>query len=286
MRMAACLTCALFLFFGAATRVPAAVRGTSNVKTKTTHSFSLTPTVGEYFFDGREKLNPSQIYGLTFSYTMLNSEMMNSLEIDATAGYIDTTSKVDNSSAQVYHFRVDGVYPFILKNSGFSPFFAVGVGGNFYERNTTSDNKFLVDYGFGLKYKLRDYLDVRADVRHLVVVNSERDNNVELTLGLTYIFGVDRKQETKEPDKGKKDKDDKKGKRTKTLGNPEESTSLAKMEKGNGKDAGEKASQAAKKPESTVSAVGAGGAAVPIPTGNGPEQTQQTDAKTAARQEE
>src|SRR6266480_2152114 len=123
MRIVACFICAFLLFSGAASQLHAAGRGIVATKSKTTYTYSLTPTVGEYLFDGREKLNPSQIYGLTFSYNIISSEMWSSLGIDAVAGYIDTTSKIDNSAAKVYHFRVDAIYPFILKKSGFTPLF-------------------------------------------------------------------------------------------------------------------------------------------------------------------
>lgn len=196
MRIVACTICAFLLFSGYSSQLFAAskrAQATATGKQKTTYNVSLTPTGGEYFFDGKEKLRSGQIYGLKLAYDIKGSAIFDSLGIEALAGYIDTTSTVDNSKAKVYHFRVDAAYPFILKNSGFTPFVAVGGGANIYERSNTTEQKALFGYGGGLKYRLLDYLDVRADLRHIIMFTPDRLSNVELTAGLTYTFGVERK---------------------------------------------------------------------------------------------
>jgi outer membrane protein OmpA-like peptidoglycan-associated protein len=208
MRIVAGFICAFVLLLGApchaaddtpstvkksTARNKSAAKEKSPVKAKEKYTISLTPTVGEYFFANKDKLKNSQIYAVKLSYNIIGTQMLDSLGIDAIAGYIDTTSKIDNSKTKVYHFRVDTTYPFIFKNSNFTPFLAVGAGANFYERSDASDRKALFGYGGGLKYKLLDYLAVRADVRHIILFTPERDENVELTAGLTYTFGVERK---------------------------------------------------------------------------------------------
>src|SRR6266581_4947918 len=209
MRIVAGFICAFVLFMGApchaADDTPSTVKGKSAakkksaakekspVKAKETYSISLTPTVGEYFFASKDKLKDSQIYAVKLSYNIIGSQMLDSLGIDAIAGYIDTTSTIDNSKAKVYHLRLDATYPFIFKNSNFTPFLAVGAGGNLYERSDATNGKALFGFGGGLKYKLLDYLAVRADVRQIILFTPERDNNVEITTGLTYTFGVERK---------------------------------------------------------------------------------------------
>lgn len=191
MRIVAGFICA-FLFITGASSL-AATKPKSTPKAKTTHNFSLTPTFGGYVFAGKDNLKSAPIYSLKFSYNITGSDLFESLGIDAVAGYIDTKSEIDNSKAEVYHFRLDAIYPFIIKNSSFTPFLSVGAGGNLYERNTGSEGRALVAYGAGLKYQLLDYLSARADARHILIVTPERHDNVEVTAGLTYTFGVERK---------------------------------------------------------------------------------------------
>lgn len=191
MRIVAGFICA-FLFFSGGS-VHAATKPKPPPKAKTTHNFSLTPTYGVYLFAGKDNLKFAPIYALKFSYNITGSNLFESLGIDAVAGYIDTKSEIDNSKAKVYHFRLDAVYPFIIKNSSFTPFLSVGAGGNLYERNTGSEGRALFAYGGGLKYQLLDYLSARADARHILIVTPKRHDNVELTVGLTYTFGVERK---------------------------------------------------------------------------------------------
>lgn len=199
MRIVACFICAFLLFSGYSTQLFAAgkrvqaAKDASSGKQKTTFNLSLTPTVGEYLFDGKENLKAGQIYALKLGYDIKGSAIFDSLGIEAVAGYIDTASTVDNSKAKVYHFRVDAAYPFILKNSAFTPFVAVGGGANLYERSNSTEGRGLFGYGGGLKYKVLDYLDVRADLRHIILFTPDRLSNVEITAGLTYTFGVEKK---------------------------------------------------------------------------------------------
>jgi flagellar motor protein MotB len=222
MRIVAGFICAFLLFLGApchaaddtpstvrkpAARSKSAAKEKSPAKAKKNYAISLSPMAGEYLFDSKDKLKSGQIYGLKLSYNIIGTQMLDSLGIDAIAGYIDTTSTTDNSKAKVYHFRLDATYPFIFKNSKFTPFLAVGAGGNFYERSDATSGKALFGYGGGLKYKILDYLAVRADARHIILFTPERFNNVEFTGGLTYTFGVERKPSQKELEKLKKEKE-------------------------------------------------------------------------------
>lgn len=193
MRILAGFICAFLLFSGYSSPVLAAGKSGPAPQAKKAYSLSLTPTAGVNIFSGKENLKSGQLYALKFSYNFIGTDMIDSLGIDAIAGYIDTVSTVDNGKAKVYQFRVDFTYPFILKNSRFTPFLAVGAGGNLYERSAGTKGKSLAAYGVGLKYKLLDYLVARTDARHVIFVEPERDDNFELTAGLTYIFGVERK---------------------------------------------------------------------------------------------
>lgn len=193
MRILAGFICAFLLFSGYCSPVFAARKSKPASEAKVTYKFSLTPTAGEYVFDRKDKVKSGQIYSLKASYDITASEMMNSLGVDLIAGLIDTTSTVDGSKVKVYHFRADAIYPFIFKNSDFTPFLSVGAGSNLFERSTGTDVMALAAYGAGLKYKFLDYLVARADIRHILVFKPERHDNMEFTLGLTYIFGVERK---------------------------------------------------------------------------------------------
>src|SRR6266540_2701269 len=222
---------------------------------KSNYEISLTPTIGEYFFQGKDNLKSSPMYAVKLSYNVLGSKMMDSLGVDAVVGYIDTTSTTDNSKAKVYHLRVDALYPFIFKKSKITPFLAIGGGGNIYERTDSTKGKGLIGYGGGVKYRLLDYLDVRADVRHIILATAEKSSNVEFSAGLTYVFGVERKSKEIEKEKKKKEEEKKKQVEKEKKEKEKEKTEKEKKEEqkpevkftGTPQQAAEKALQAAAK---------------------------------------
>jgi OOP family OmpA-OmpF porin len=70
------------------------------------------------------------------------------------------------------------------------PYLAAGAGAIVISGDATSKAIPLFNYGFGMKYVLKDYLALRADARHLLTFkNAASRNNFELSVGLSYYFG-------------------------------------------------------------------------------------------------
>lgn len=156
--------------------------------------FSLTPTVGGYFFAGSEQRDATRSYGLKFGYDNIAKSMTDSLGIEGTLNYFTTTSKTDAIDATGYLFRLDAVYPIVLGGK-WLPFLAVGAGGIVIDAVSHADKSPLFNYGAGLKYYLEEYVAVRVDARHLLVYdNVNTRGNFEVGIGMSYYFSKERKK--------------------------------------------------------------------------------------------
>jgi outer membrane protein OmpA-like peptidoglycan-associated protein len=182
----------------------AAVKSRSKPIPVTLGGFSLTPTIGGYFFAGSEQRDATQSYGLKAGYDIIGKSIADSLGIEGTLNYFTTKSKTDASDATGYLFRLDAIYPTIIAGK-WMPFLAVGAGGIVIDSVSHADKSPLLNYGAGLKYFLEDYLAVRADARHLVVYNNVNTrNNFEIGIGMSYYFGKERKKKPVPPPATKK----------------------------------------------------------------------------------
>ena len=161
----------------------------SEPKPDTMGGFSLTPTIGEYFFAGSEQRDATQSYGLKVGYENIAKSMTDSLGIEGTLNYLTTKSKTDASAVTGYLFRLDAIHPFILRGK-WMPFLAVGAGGIVIDSISHRDKSPLFNYGASLKYFLEDFLAVRMDARHLFVFDKVNTrNNFEVGFGISYYFG-------------------------------------------------------------------------------------------------
>lgn len=162
-------------------------------------SISVTPTIGGYAFSGSDAVYPAPIFGLKVSYDMIGSGLSDSLGIEGTVNYFTTVAEKDSKSAKGFLFRADAIYPFFPRKT-VVPFLAVGIGDMLVNRGTGNESDFLFNYGAGLKYYLEDYLVWRVDARQIFAYsNVTTRNNFELSTGLTYIFGKERKKPAPKP---------------------------------------------------------------------------------------
>lgn len=176
------------------TPIFAAAKAKPNAPSLNTGGFSLTPTIGGYFFTESERLASTPLYGVKIGYDAFAGSMVDSLGVEGTANYFTTKSKTDDGSATGYLFRIDLVYPFLLWNK-WVPFLALGAGEIVINRGSSSEDSPLFNYGLGLKYFLKDYLALRADARHVLVYHDvDTRDNLEIGIGLCYLFGKERKK--------------------------------------------------------------------------------------------
>lgn len=157
-------------------------------------SIGLTPTIGGYFFAGSQSLEPTVLYGLKLSYDKIGSTMYDTLGVEGTFNYFSTKSKTDQESASGMLFRVDAVYSVMPRNT-WVPIMTFGAGGLQTSTEGKSDLFPLLSVGLGLKYFYEDYLALRVDARQLFVYDDVgTNNNYEVSTGLTYFFGKERKK--------------------------------------------------------------------------------------------
>lgn len=194
----------------------AVIKSRSNPIPVTLGGFSLTPTIGGYFFAGSEQRDATQSYGLKAGYDIIGKSIADSMGIEGTLNYFTTKSKSDASDTTGYLFRLDAIYPTIIEGK-WMPFLAIGAGGIVIDTVSHADKSPLLNYGAGLKYFLEDYLAVRVDARHLIVYNNvNTHNNFEVGVGVSYYFGKERKKKPVPPPatKQKEKEDAKNGKKT------------------------------------------------------------------------
>lgn len=162
-------------------------------------SIGLSPVVGGYYFSSSQSLDPAPTYGLRLSYDHIGKGVVDSIGVEATFNYLSTTAKNQDKKASAYLFRTDAIYSFDPR-SKWVPFLALGAGGIFVDREGVKDNSPFLDFGIGIKYYFDDYLAIRADLRQLMVYSNVNTNSdFELTTGLTYYFGKERKKKGPPP---------------------------------------------------------------------------------------
>jgi OmpA-OmpF porin, OOP family len=150
-------------------------------------TFYVSPYFGGYVFDSDQRLGNMPVYGIRLGY-----EVTKYFAAEVSGEYVFTKYDVDVSDSRntnVYSSRLDAVYN-VLPDSFVVPFVFAGFGGQYieYPRNVTNKSAFTADYGVGLKYNIKDWLALRADVRQIYIFdNSKKD--FEYVLGAVFYFG-------------------------------------------------------------------------------------------------
>jgi OmpA-OmpF porin, OOP family len=155
-------------------------------------SFSLTPTVGAYFFENNQNFKNNITFGWRAGYNFTDN-----LGTELYYSYVPSLFKDTDSTNNVYVAGIEGLYHF-MPNGRFVPFLAFGVGAFHYsdDRARYVPTNFVIDYGAGMKYFVTDNIALRADVRHVIPFNPAY-NDLLATVGINFAFGI------KTPDKSK-----------------------------------------------------------------------------------
>ena len=162
-------------------------------------AYTLSPYVGGYFLDTAQRDENRPIFGLRGGHNFTEN-----WGAEASAGYSLTETKEEFGTREtdVFRYGLDALYHF-MPEAKLVPFIAVGVGyTNFKTANTPSIKEHsagLFNYGGGLKYFVAPDVALRGDVRHAVLSheigndNDAGNNNLEYSVGLTFLFGGERK---------------------------------------------------------------------------------------------
>ncbi len=158
-----------------------AMPGFAEVKPGT---FSLTPVIGGYTFDGSQHLETRPAYGIRGGYAFSGN-----WGAEAVFDYVGTETTGGKGGVDVFRYGLDALYHF-MPGQSLVPFIAAGLGGRTIDGPAGSGDGThgLFNYGVGLKYFLNDAWAVRGDIRHLIILDRVR-NDLEYTVGLSYSFG-------------------------------------------------------------------------------------------------
>lgn len=155
-------------------------------------TFSLTPVIGAYLFDGKQHLDANAIYGARVGYNFNKS-----FAVEALFDYLHNNESTKGPKPGLSMFRYGGelLYHFI-PDSIFVPYVAAGYAGVNFDGNDDGlsnkgykQTKGAFDYGVGAKYFLSDNFAIRGDVRHIIYSYDRTYSNFESTLGLYFAFG-------------------------------------------------------------------------------------------------
>jgi OmpA-OmpF porin, OOP family len=155
-------------------------------------SFTLSPVVGGYSFDGAQHLETRPVYGIRGGY-----DFTKWFGSEGLFDYVQSVSTQGNiSDIHLFRYGADFLL-YLMQDSRVVPYLAAGYSGITidYERNTPRGaahfhhNKGIGDYGAGLKFFLTDNLALRGDFRHLLFSDNEVLSNYEYTVGASFLFG-------------------------------------------------------------------------------------------------
>ena len=169
--------------------------------------FYLAPTLGGYILTGSDRHESAPLLGIKFGYETTGSSMSNSLAVEGTLNFFPTKSTQNDSKENGWMFRIDAVYPFILK-SKYTPYLVLGIGERLVTGPEGSKASPLLNYGAGVRYSLKHNISMRFDARQLFVYEDVgTHNNFETSIGFNYYFGKEKPKPAPPPPKVQKAKE-------------------------------------------------------------------------------
>jgi len=147
-------------------------------------SFSLSPVVGGYTFEGNQNTKNAATYGVRAGYNFTPN-----WGLEGFFQYTPTLFDDTNNTNHSYLGGIEGLYHF-RADDHFVPFVAAGVGGYHFSDDRTRGvpTNLAVDYGAGFKYFITRNVALRADVRHILIL-PERYNDLLCTFGFDFSIG-------------------------------------------------------------------------------------------------
>lgn len=148
---------------------------------------TFAPYVGGYTFQGSQHLETAPVFGFRLGYNFTEN-----WALEGVIDYLKTKGTSNSGIGNVESLRYGGdvLYNFMPKNS-LVPYLAVGVGGQKFTTGVNQDNRFIGNYGGGVKWFMTENVALRGDVRGLNYEFADKwKTNVEYTLGLHIAVGA------------------------------------------------------------------------------------------------
>ncbi len=140
-------------------------------------TLEISPYVGGHFFNNNRDMKNSAEGGVIVEKAITD----NGISLAGALGYTQTKSKSTDDTKKLGTYAVD-----LLKNfdtgTKLTPYIGAGIGGTFNDNAATGPNILA-----GLKYKLTDALNLRAEISDNYLLNGK--NDVKAILGLGFLFG-------------------------------------------------------------------------------------------------
>ena len=145
---------------------------------------SISPQIGGYVFDDDRHIKSDPVYGLGLGYNITDR-----IGVEGVINYVDGEMKSIGTDAEVFLYRLDGLYHFIL-DKGVYPYVAAGMGViSIDKKGIDDDNDFIFNYGGGIKFLIKERMYVRGDVRNVLAFNGDTNSDLIYTVGLTFLLG-------------------------------------------------------------------------------------------------
>ena len=143
--------------------------------------FTLSPSVGKYFFDDELPFDDTNFLSLGVGYQLTQQFgfELSYMKADEVEG---STSEVDYSQ-----WQLDGLFS-LPGTESVSPYVVLGFGDSEMEIDQTSFNSTMMNMGLGVQYWLTDQLTIRGDLRRYINFDEELQE-AALRVGLSYTFG-------------------------------------------------------------------------------------------------
>jgi OmpA-OmpF porin, OOP family len=142
-----------------------------------TTELEVSPYVGGHFFNNNRDMKNSAEGGVIVEKAIMD----NGISLAGALGYTQTKSKSTDETKKLGTYAVD-----LIKNfetgTKLTPYIGAGVGGTFNDNAAMGPNALV-----GLKYKLTDALNLRAELSDNYLLNGK--NDVKAILGLGFLFG-------------------------------------------------------------------------------------------------
>jgi OOP family OmpA-OmpF porin len=150
-------------------------------------SFSVTPLIGGYMFDGDDTLDSTFLLGIRAGYNFTKN-----IGVEALYDYATETDgkSVPMTDISLQRFGGQALYHFFPDNA-FVPYLAAGYSGVKFDGNGINNSTHgAFDYGVGAKFFVTDDIALRGDLRHIIYrYDSGTYNDMEYTLGAYFQFG-------------------------------------------------------------------------------------------------
>ncbi|MEW6600688.1 MAG: OmpA family protein [Nitrospirota bacterium] len=159
---------------------------------------TLSPHIGGYIFEDDQDINSNPVFGLGVGYNLTER-----LSLEGVFDWVDTDSSSSDKKPYVKTslYRIDGLYHFNLEgNEDIVPYLSIGAGAiNINLNPGDSDTDMIAGYGGGIKYFITKSLAARGEIRHIIDVEDDINNNLIYTIGLTYLIGGKEKETAPQP---------------------------------------------------------------------------------------